>query len=79
MKKNLGKMDVNFAEAPALGTKIFFGRSDVVLTLVAIRPYVRRDGGRSLVMDWDASDGRKATSPLRGNSISWVAQEENTK
>ena len=56
---------VNFAAIPAIGTKIFKGDSDIILTLVSVAAHTRANGQAGQVLTWYGSDGREYTSGLR--------------
>ncbi len=59
---------INFNEPPPVGAEIAIGGK--VARVIAVDPYVRRDGGKSFVIRWDI-EGRKATSGLRAKGIRW--------
>lgn len=61
---------VNFADDPAIGTKIHKGDTAIILTLENIEAHVRRDGSEGTIMTWLGSDGVKYTSGLRSKGIS---------
>ena len=62
----------DFAEIPRVGTRHSYF-AGVVLTLVEVEPYPRKDGSQSAVLVWKADDGRVGTSGLRGKGINWRA------
>jgi hypothetical protein len=54
----------NFPSPPKIGSKIVYW-GGVVLTLVSVTPYVRKDGGESALLTWIGPDGRVLRSGLR--------------
>lgn len=61
---------IDFTGPPAIGTVIpyFKGRT---LTLLRAVPYIRLDGSRSFLLEWQADDGCLATSGLRARGVTW--------
>lgn len=61
---------IDFKAPPATGTQIAYFRG-VTLTLLRAVPYERLDGSRSFLLEWQADDGRLATSGLRARGVTW--------
>lgn len=60
----------DFVEVPKIGTVVtYFGGNK--LTLVDVEPYTRKDGTPSQLLIWQASDGRKGASGLKGDGLTW--------
>lgn len=59
-----------FDSPPPLGTVITYRRKQC-LTLVGIQPYTRRDGSQSAILTWETAKGRRGTSGLRSNGLTW--------
>ncbi len=60
---------INFAAPPALGTKIYKGDDETVLTLQSVQPHIRANGQPGHILTWAGSDGREYTSGLRSKSV----------
>jgi hypothetical protein len=70
MKSAKTKPAFDFTELPPVGYRHrYFKR--ITLTLEAVKPYTRKDGSPSVILNWRAPDGRTGTSGLRSNSIVW--------
>lgn len=62
----------DFTEVPPVGLRVRYTKSFV--TLVDVKPHVRKDGTETHVLTWRSDSGRVGTSGLRGHSITWVPQ-----
>jgi hypothetical protein len=66
---------VSFADPPPIGTQIRYwgGR---IATLLAVTPYVRRDGSHSFLLTWETDTGKVGTTGLRSKAMTWSRDVE---
>lgn len=60
-----------FSEPPRIGTSIDYwgGRT---ATLIAVDPYIRKDGGNSFLLKWKLDTGRIGVSGMKSKAMTWV-------
>jgi len=61
---------VAFTQAPPIGTQVTYWGGHAI-TLIEVRPYMRKDGRESNLLVWETSEGRKGTTGLRSKSLTW--------
>ncbi|MGO4909523.1 hypothetical protein ACEN2J_14455 [Pseudorhodobacter sp. W20_MBD10_FR17] len=71
-RRTVERSPINFDAPPPVGTEIAIGGK--VARVVAVEPYIRKDGAETLIIRWDI-EGRKATSGLRAKSVIWETQD----
>ena len=76
-KTKMAKSEINFAEPPALGTVIHYGKDNITLTLGSVSTCVRRDMSDGHVLTWQASNGSEATSGCRAKAVTWGKVAQN--
>jgi hypothetical protein len=60
---------IAFDTVPELGTIIKAGK--VKARLIAVSPYIRKDGRQSQILHWQDEYGRTGTTGLKANSMQW--------
>lgn len=61
---------INFESLPEVGTKVLYWRSEIV-TLISAKPYQKRDGSSSFILEWEGKRRSLGTSGLRSKCITW--------